>query len=143
MKKTTKYSLNANRLLEDIEHIVRLLDRHGVRIVDLMEENVRLQKLLDKEFAFRNALREDTTTDTDTDMDDDNDLWIAVNPSTEEVSLAESWAASDDKHRLRIERRSFEERRSFDDRRWTGRNDNTSGDRRRDFTPTHHGTDTL
>ena len=39
----------------------------------------------------------------------------------------------------RHERRSFEERRSGDNRRWTGRN---GGDRRRDFTPTHHGVDT-
>jgi hypothetical protein len=49
MKKTTKYSLNANRLLEDIEHIVRLHDHlteTQERFDDLMEENVRLQKLL-------------------------------------------------------------------------------------------------
>ena len=41
--------------------------------------------------------------------------------------------------RSRHERRSFEERRSGDNRRWTGRN---GGDRRRNFTPTHHGVDT-
>ena len=49
------------------------------------------------------------------------------------------------------ERRSFEERRSFDDRRCTGRGQaegedltgtRKGGDRRRNFTPTHHGVDT-
>ena len=75
---------------------------------------------------------------TDTDMDDDNDLWIAATPSTEEEHLAEMGT---DEHRLRIERRSFEERRSGDNRR--GYVLTPSGDRRRDFTPTHHGADTL
>ena len=50
---------------------------------------------------------------TDTDMDDDDDLWIATTPSTEfgteEEHLAEMGT---DEHRLRIERRSFEDRRS-------------------------------
>ena len=55
---------------------------------------------------------------------------------TEEEYLAEKGTME---HRMRLERRSFEERRSGDNRRWTGRN---GGDRRRDFTPTHHGVDT-
>ena len=55
---------------------------------------------------------------------------------TEEEHLAEKGTME---HQMRHERRSFEERRSGDNRRWTGRN---GGDRRRDFTPTHHGVDT-
>ena len=55
---------------------------------------------------------------------------------TEEEHVAEMTTVE---HRMRLERRSFEERRSGDNRRWTGRN---GGDRRRDFTPTHHGVDT-
>ena len=70
--------------------------------------------------AFENMISDPVTDDT----------------HTEEEHLAEKTTVE---HRMRLERRSFEERRSFDDRRWTGRN---GGDRRRDFTPTHHGVDT-
>jgi len=58
---------------------------------------------------------------------------------TEDEHLAEMTTREHREHQMRLERRSFEERRSGDNRRWTGRN---GGDRRRDFTPTHHGVDT-
>ena len=70
--------------------------------------------------AFENMISDPVTDDT----------------HTEEEHLAEKGTME---HRMRLERRSFEERRSGDHRRWTGRN---GGDRRRDFTPTHHGVDT-
>ena len=70
--------------------------------------------------AFENMISDPVTDDT----------------HTEEEHVAEMTTVE---HRMRLERRSFEERRSGDNRRWTGRN---GGDRRRDFTPTHHGVDT-
>ena len=70
--------------------------------------------------AFENMISDPVTDDT----------------HTEEEHVAEMTTVE---HRMRLERRSFEERRSGDNRRWTGRN---GCDRRRDFTPTHHGVDT-
>ena len=81
--------------------------------------------------AFENMISDPVTDDTHTE-----DEHMYLSRDTEEEYLAEKGTME---HRMRLERRSFEERRSFDDRRWTGRN---GGDRRRDFTPTHHGVDT-
>ena len=89
--------------------------------------NRQIDRILQDVVAFNADAFENMTSHPVTD---------AYDTHTEDEHLAEKTTME---HRMRLERRSFEERRSGDNRRWTGRN---GGDRRRDFTPTHHGVDT-
>ena len=90
-----------------------------------MMRDRQVDRIIEDTVAFNADAFENMTSDPVTD-----------DTHTEEEHVAEMTTVE---HRMRLERRSFEERRSGDNRRWTGRN---GGDRRRDFTPTHHGVDT-
>jgi hypothetical protein len=95
-----------------------------------MMRDRQVDRIIEDTVAFNADAFENMTSHPVTD---------AYDTHTEEEHLAEMTTREHREHQMRLERRSFEERRSFDDRRWTGRN---GGDRRRDFTPTHHGVDT-
>ena len=90
-----------------------------------MMRDRQVDRIIEDTVAFNADAFENMTSDPVTD-----------DTHTEEEHVAEMTTVE---HRMRLERRSFEERRSGDNRRWTGRN---GGARRRDFTPTHHGVDT-
>ena len=108
--------------------------------------NRQIDRIIEDTVAFNaNAFENMTSEPEPTGVNEDHANMVEImdtieaefdDTHTEEEHLAEKGTME---HRMRLERRSFEERRSGDNRRWTGRN---GGDRRRDFTPTHHGVDT-
>ena len=137
-KETYRQAINALSVIGlTLEHADYLFDNDSkaLKQVDeaLMSAGIdapmmrdrQVDRIIEDTVAFNADAFENMTSDPVTD-----------DTHTEEEHVAEMTTVE---HRMRLERRSFEERRSGDNRRWTGRN---GGDRRRDFTPTHHGVDT-
>ena len=133
LEDTVAFNANAfENMISDVDNSFQRPEPTGVtedhanmvEIMDMIEDEL-------DEFDEAFVKLDDTHTE-DLGVEFNRELWA----HTEEEHLAEKGTME---HRMRLERRSFEERRSGDNRRWTGRN---GGDRRRDFTPTHHGVDT-